>query len=143
MNEITIKNRIEAAVEEQRAPEKLVEQTVLRAQGIVAGRSAEQRLEQEGDRLPQEEVAYLTAAGLIGRLAFLRPLPEGGSLRQMTEQLAGNPKLQQWMKRPVAETLSHLRSGKLFGEISAQTPVREAPGAEGPKEIAPPTMPAM
>ena len=88
MNEITIKNRIEAAVEEQRAPEKLVEQTVLRAQGIVAGRSAEQRLEQEGERLPEDEVAYLTAAGVIGRLAFLRPLPEGGSLRQMTEQLA-------------------------------------------------------
>ena len=36
MNEVTIKNRIEAAVEEPRAPEKLVEQTVLRAQGIVA-----------------------------------------------------------------------------------------------------------
>ena len=62
MNEMTIKNRIENAMEAPRAPEKLVNQTVLRVQGIVAGRSAEQRLEQEGDRLPKEEVAQLTAA---------------------------------------------------------------------------------
>jgi hypothetical protein len=140
MDEITIKNRIEAAVETQQAPEKLVKQTILRAQGIAAGRNAERRLEQEGDQLPKEEVAYLTAAGLIGRLAFSRPLPEGSSLRQMTEQLAASPRLQQRLNRPVEETLSRLRSGMLFGEIGAQAPVREAAPAAEPKEVAPPVM---
>ena len=140
MNEMTIKNRIEAAEAIPNPPEALVAQTVLRVQGIVAGRSAEQRLEQEGDRLPREELAQLTAAGLIGRLALSRPLPEGSTLAQMTEQLAASPQLQQRLNRPVEETLSHLRSGKLFGELSAQTPVREAPVAEGPKEIPPPMM---
>jgi hypothetical protein len=140
MDEITIKNRIEAAVETQRAPEKLVNQTILRAQGIAAGRDAERRLEQEGDQLPKEEVAYLTAAGLIGRLAFSRPLPEGSSLHQMTEQLAASPRLQQRLNRPVEETLSRLRSGMLFGEIGAQAPVREAAPAAEPKEVTPPVM---
>ena len=65
MNKMTIKNRIEDAVGAQSAPEKLVKQTVLRVQGIVAGRGAELRLEQEGSKLSKGEVAYLTAAGLI------------------------------------------------------------------------------
>ena len=139
MNEMTIKNRIEASVESQKAPEKLVTQTVLRVQGIVAGRSAEQRLEKEGNRLPKEEVAYLTAAGLIGRLAISGPLPEGSSLEQMTQQLATSSKLQQRLNRPVEETLSRLRSGMLFKELGAQAPVREKPQAVEVKEAAPPT----
>ena len=138
MNEMTIKNRIEDAVGIQSAPEKLVKQTVLRVQGIVAGRSAEQRLEQEGERLPKEEVAYLTAAGLIGRLAISGPLPEGSSLQQMTEQLAASPKLNQRLNRPVEETLSRLRSGMLLKELGAQAPEREKPPAEKPMEMAPP-----
>ena len=140
MNEMTIKNRIEDAVGNQKAPEKLVKQTVLRVQGIVAGRSAEQRLEQEGERLPKEEVAYLTAAGLIGRLAISGPLPEGSSLQQMTEQLATSPKLNQRLNRPVEETLSRLRSGMLLKELGAQAPEREKPPAEKPMEMAPPVM---
>ena len=140
MNEMTIKNRIEDAVGNQRAPEKLVKQTVLRVQGIVAGRSAEQRLEQEGERLPKEEVAYLTAAGLIGRLAISGPLPEGSSLQQMTEQLATSPKLNQRLNRPVGETLGRLRSGMLLKELGAQAPEREKPPAEKPMEMAPPVM---
>ena len=140
MNEMTIKNRIEDAVGNQRAPEKLVKQTVLRVQGIVAGRSAEQRLEQEGERLLKEEVAYLTAAGLIGRLAISGPLPEGSSLQQMTEQLAASPKLNQRLNRPVGETLGRLRSGMLLKELGAQAPEREKPPAEKPMEMAPPVM---
>ena len=138
MNEMTIKNRIEDAVGIQSAPEKLVKQTVLRVQGIVAGRSAEQRLEQEGERLPKEEVAYLTAAGLIGRLAISGPLPEGSSLQQMTEQLAASPKLNQRLNRPVEETLGRLRSGMLLKELGAQAPVRETPPTEAVKEAGPP-----
>ena len=140
MNEMTIKNRIEDAMGTPRAPEKLVNQTVLRVQGIVAGRSAEQRLEREGSSLPKEEIARLTAAGLIGRLAVSRPLPEGSSLQQMTEQLAANPRLRQTLNRPVKETLNSLRSGTLFGEIGAPAPVREAPAAPEIKEPAPPTL---
>ena len=140
MNEMTIKNRIEDAVGTQSAPEKLVKQTVLRVQGIVAGRSAEQRLEQEGNGLPKEEVAYLTAAGPIGRLAISGPLPEGSSLQQMTEQLAASPKLNQWLNRPVEETLSRLRSGMLLKEIGAQAPEREKPPAEKAMEVAPPML---
>ena len=139
MNEVTIKKRIEATEEIQKAPEKLVKQTILRVQGIVAGRSAEQRLEQEGESLSKEEVAHLTAAGVIGRLAVSRPLPEGGSLRQMTEQLAASPRLQQWLNRPVGETLNRLRSGALIGEIGAQSPVREGAPEQKVKEAAPPT----
>ena len=138
MNEMTIKNRIEDAVGAQNAPEKLVQQTVLRVQGIVAGRSAEQRLEQEGNALPKDEVAHLTAAGLIGRLAVSAPLPDGGSLEQMTQQLADSPKLQQRLNRPVEDTLSRLRSGMLLKELGAQPPEREVPPAEKPVEVAPP-----
>ena len=139
MDEVTIKSRIEAAVMSPKAPEKLVQQTILRVQGIAAGRNAEQRLEQEGSRLPKEEVAYLTAAGLIGRLAFLRPLPEGSSLPQITKQLAASPNLLKRLNRPVEETLSRLRSGILFSEISAQSPQQEAPHTRAPKEAEPPT----
>jgi hypothetical protein len=138
MNDVTIKNRIEAAVGVQKAPEKLVQQTILRVQGVTAGRNAEQRLEQEGSHLPQKEIAYLTAAGLIGRLAFFRPLPEGCSLQQMTEQLASSPKLLQRLNRPVHETLSHLRSGMLFSEIGAQPPHRETLHTKAPKAVEPP-----
>ena len=138
MNEMTIKNRIEDAMGTPHAPEKLVNQTVLRVQGIVAGRSAEQRLEREGSSLPKEEIARLTAAGLIGRLAVSRPLPEGSSLQQMTQQLASSAKLQQRLNRPVEETLSRLRSGMLFKELGAQTPIREAAPVSEMKEVAPP-----
>ena len=139
MNDVTIKNRIEAAVEAQSAPEKLVKQTVLRVQGIVAGRNAEQRMEQEGSTLAKEDVAYLTAAGLIGRLAVSGPLPESGSLQQMTKQLAASPKLQQRLNRPVEETLSRLRSGMLFKELGVKAPERARPPVERSKEAAPPT----
>ena len=140
MNEMTIKNRIEDAVGIQSAPEKLVKQTVLRVQGIVAGRSAEQRLEQEGERLPKEEVAYLTAAGLIGRLAISGPLPEGSSLQQMTEQLAASPKLNQRLNRPVEETLSRLRRNafKRTGCTSSgagKTARREANGNGAARDV--------
>ena len=136
MNEVTIKKRIEATEEIQKAPEKLVKQTILRVQGIVAGRSAEQRLEQEGESLSKEEVAHLTAAGVIGRLAASRSLPEGGSLGQMTEQLATSPRLQQWLNRPVEETLSRLRSGALISEIGGSSPVREESPEKKAKEMA-------
>lgn len=139
MNEMTIKNRIESAIGVQSAPEKLVKQTVLRVQGIVAGRNAEQRLEQEGSQLSKEEVAYLTAAGLIGRLAISGPLPEGGSLQQMTEQLVSSPRLQQRLNRPVEETLSRLRSGSLLKELGAQPPERGKPPVARGKGVAPPT----
>ena len=139
MNEVTIKSRIETAIGAPKPSEKLVQQTVLRVQGIVAGRNAEQRLEQEGDRLSKEEVAYLTAAGLIGRLAISRALPEGSSLRQMTEQLAASPKLQQRLNRPVGETLSRLRSGSLLKELGAQPSERGKPPVARAKGVAPPT----
>ena len=138
MNEMTIKNRIETAVESPNAPEKLVKQTILRVQGIVAGRNAEQRLEQEGGSLSKDEVAHLTAAGLIGRLAISGPLPEGSSLQQMTEQLAASPRLQQRLNRPVEETLGRLRSGMLLKEMGAQAPERANPPAEKPMEVGPP-----
>ena len=138
MNEMTIKNRIEDAVGAKNAPEKLVKQTVLRVQGLVAGRNAEQRLEQEGSALPKEEVAYLTAAGVIGRLAISGPLPEGRSLEQMTQQLATSSKLQQRLNRPVEETLSRLRSGMLLKEFGMQAPERGKPPVEAAKEAAPP-----
>ena len=137
MNEMTIKNRIEDAVGAQNAPEKLVKQTVLRVQGIVAGRGAELRLEQEGSKLSKEEVAYLTAAGLIGRLAVSGPLPEGGSLEQMTKQLATSPKLQQRLNRPVEETLGRLRSGMLLKEFGMQPPERVPEPVNAAREIAP------
>ena len=113
-----------------------MKQTILRVQGIVAGRSAEQRLEQEGESLSKEEVAHLTAAGVIGRLAASRALPEGGSLGQMTEQLATSPRLQQWLNRPVEETLSRLRSGALISEIGGSSPVREEAPEKKAKEMA-------
>ena len=83
-------------------------------------------------------MAHLTAAGLIGRLAISGPLPEGSSLEQMTQQLARSAKLQQRLNRPVEETLSRLRSGMLFKELGAQTPVREKHPVVEVKEFAPP-----
>ena len=139
MNKMTIKNRIETAIGIQEAPEKLVKQTVLRVQGMVAGRNAEQRLEQEGSKLSREEVAYLTAAGLIGRLAISGALPERGSLQQMTEQLANSSTLQRRLNRPVEETLSRLRSGMLLKELGAPPPERERLPTERAKEISGPT----
>ena len=138
MDEVTIKSRIESAVVSPNAPEKLVQQTILRVQGITAGRNAEQRLEQEGNRLPKEEVAHLTAAGLIGRLALSRPLPEGSSLRKMTEQLAASPNLLQRLNRPVEETLSRLRSGMLLKEFGMQPPERAPEPVSPVREVAPP-----
>lgn len=122
MNDVTIKKRIEDALHEPRAPEELVRQTVFRAQGITAGREAEQRLEREGDKLPREEMAYLMAAGLIGRLAMTTPLPEGPSVQAMAKQLANDPRLQQRLNRPVEENLGRLRSGALLGEFAPRAP---------------------
>ena len=101
-----------AAREPENAPPALVARTVRRCEAVLAGREAEGRLRQGGE-LSAEEVYGLTAAGLLGRLALARHLPEEQSLPEMTRQLAVSP----WLRRQVGGTaedaLRCLRGGAL------------------------------
>ena len=88
-----------ATREPENAPPALVARTARRCEAVLAGREAEGRLRQGGE-LSAEEVYGLTAAGLLGRLALGRHLPEEQSLPEMTRRLAASP----WLRRQVGGT---------------------------------------
>ncbi len=109
-----------AMCEPDSAPSALVARTALRCETVLSGREAENRLRQEPN-LPAEEVYSLTAAGLLGRLAFTRQLPmTGQSFAEMQKQLASSEWFQGKLNGTVENALCSLRSGSLLNSAPEQ-----------------------
>lgn len=136
MDEMTVKNKIEAAMNEPRAPDALVEKTVRRARAITMGRRAEQRLEAEEGKLSLHEQTELAARSMVGRLAAVTALPEQVTPETMAQQLSREPRFVQAVER--GGVLSRIKSGELLNALlqepkrSAPAPQRSEPQRRGP-----------
>ena len=85
MDEYVLKQKIQNAGFEPRAPEKLIQKTVLRVQAVTMGIRAQKQLE----TAPAKEREELMARVLIGRLAMASDLPEGERPEGLVCQLTG------------------------------------------------------
>ena len=79
MDEYVMKQKIQMACFEPRAPEDLIRRVVLRAQAVVMGVAAHKQLE----TAPAENTAELASCALIGQLASVSELPMGAQPEQL------------------------------------------------------------
>ncbi|MBQ0037376.1 MAG: hypothetical protein KBS74_01755 [Clostridiales bacterium] len=127
MDEMTIKEKMVAALNEPPVPQSLVERTAVRAQALVAGREAEHRL-REGDVLSDAERLYLAAQSTIGHLMMTREPPENATNRGMLQQLMENEKFRVLADCPPNRFLAELNNGTLLRKLSSQMAAKKENG---------------
>ena len=133
MDEYVMKQKIQKAFLEPRAPEELIQQVILRAQAVVIGVAAKKQLETAS----AENVAGLAARVMVGQLAVVSELPKGAQPERLARQLEQQPAFLTALRG--GNVAHRLNSGELLQEITGQKPVVEqsspeisAPKREGP-----------
>ena len=81
-----------ASGEPEGVPPELMTSVRKRCQAVAAGREAERRLKSGGD-IAAEEIYELTAAGIIGRAAMRKNLPEGQNVTDMISRFSKSARL--------------------------------------------------
>ena len=133
MDEYVMKQKIQKAFFEPRAPEGLIQQVTIRAQAVVMGMAAQKQLETAS----AENIAGLTSRAVIGQLAAATDLPSGVQPEQLARQLAREPAFLAALRGGnVAQRLSN---GELLLQITGQKPTAEQPAFENspPKKEGP------
>jgi Na+-transporting methylmalonyl-CoA/oxaloacetate decarboxylase beta subunit len=136
MDEYVIKQKIQKASFEPRAPEELIQQVILRTQAVAMGVRAQKQLE----TAPAEKIAELASCVVIGQLAAVSALPKGARPEQLAGQLEQQANFLAALRGGnVAQRLS---SGKLLQQITGQDPTAQQiahetanPQKEGPAMI--------
>jgi hypothetical protein len=119
MDEYVMKQKIQEAYLEPRAPEELIQQTILRTQAVTMGVQAQKQLESAS----AEDLGQLASRALIGQLAAVSELPEGTKPEQLANLLEQEPAFQAaLLGGNVARRLS---SGELMQQVVAQEPAVE------------------
>ena len=133
MDEYVIKQKIQMAYLEPRAPERLIQQVILRAHAVVMGMAAQKQL----DTAPAERIAGLASRALVGQLAAATELPMGAQPEQLAQQLEQQPAFLAALRG--GNVAQRLGSGELLQQITGQKPAVEqttpevsAPKNEGP-----------
>ena len=133
MEEYVIKQKIQMACIEPRAPEGLIQQVILRAKAVVMGVAAHKQLE----CAPAGNVAGLASRALIGQLAAVSELPKDAQPEQLASQLEQQQAFLSAIRG--GNVVQRLDSGELLQQIIGQKPVEEraepeisAPKKEGP-----------
>lgn len=133
MDEYVMKQKIQMACLEPRAPEELIQQVIFRARAVVMGVVAHRQLE----TAPAENVAQLASRVLIGQLAAATQLPEGAQPEQMARQLEEQPAFRSALRG--GNVAQRLGNGELLQQLTGQKPMAEptvpeisAPKKEGP-----------
>ena len=132
MDEYVIKQKIQEACVEPRAPEGLIQQGILRAQAVTMGVAAQKQLE----TAPAENVAGLASRAVIGQLATVSELPKGAQPEQLARQLEQEPAFIAAVQG--GNVAQRLGNGELLQQITGQKPVAEqafentTPKIEGP-----------
>ncbi len=141
MDNMTIKNRITDTMQEPPAPEALIRRNIVRAQALVAGRDAEEKLVRAGKTLSHEEKEQLAAQSLLGRLMLGSLPPEGVSAEKLTAELRGREDIREAFSKPTDVLLSELKNGRLIRSLAAKEraragkrPEERAPGDKREKE---------
>lgn len=116
MDEYVMKQKIQKACIEPRAPEKLIQQVVLRAKAVVMGVAAQKQLE----TAPTENIAGLASRALIGQLAAATQLPERVQPEQLARQLEQQPSFIAALRG--GNVVQRLANGELLQQITGQKP---------------------
>ena len=133
MDEYVIKQKIQKACFEPRAPEDLVQQVILRTHAVTMGVEAQKQLE----TAPAEEMSGLTSRVLIGQLATVSELPMGMQPEELAHRLEEQPAFQAALRG--GNVARRLSSGELMQQIVGQAPAagQEAPEIASPKKDGP------
>ena len=115
MDEYVIKQKIQMACVEPRAPEKLIQQVILRAKAVVMGVAAQKQLE----TATAENVSGLVSRVLVGQLAAVSELPKGAQPEQLAQQLEQQPAIRAALHG--GNLSQRLNSGELLRQITGQT----------------------
>ena len=119
MDEYVIKQKIQMACIEPRAPEELIQQVILRAKAVAMGAAAHKQLESA----PAGDVAGLTSRVLIGQLASVSELPKNAQPEQLASQLAQQQAFLAAIRG--GNVVQRLDSGELMRQITGQKPAVE------------------
>ena len=133
MDEYVMKQKIQRAFFEPRAPEGLIQQVTLRARAVAMGAAALKELE----TAPAEDIAGLASRAVIGQLAAVTELPNGVHPEQLARQLERQPAFLSALRGGnIAQRLS---SGELLKQITGQKPEagQTAPEKNSPKKEGP------
>ena len=133
MDEYVIKQKIQMACVEPRAPEKLIQQVILRAKAVVMGVAAQKQLE----TATAENVSGLVSRVLVGQLAAVSELPKGAQPEQLAQQLEQQPAIRAALHG--GNLSQRLNSGELLRQITGQTSEAEPAEIEisTPKKVDP------
>ena len=119
MDEYVMKQKIQEAYLEPRAPEELIQQTILRTQAVTMGVQAQKQLESAS----AEDLGQLASRALIGQLAAVSELPEGTKPEQLARQLEQEPAFQAALRG--GNVARRVSSGELMQQVVAQEPAVE------------------
>ena len=133
MEEYMLKQKIQAAYFEPRAPERLVDAVILRAQAVTMGVQAKQQMATARG----EDMGKLAARVLIGRLAEVSELPAGTKPEELAEQLEQEPAFRTALQG--GNVARRLENGDLLRQITEPAPAAKpdeselaVPQKEGP-----------
>ena len=133
MDEYVIKQKIQKAFVEPKAPEGLVEKVILRANAVTMGVNAQKALE----TAPAEKMGELAARALIGQLAAVSELPAGVAPEHLAQQLEQAPVFVDALRG--GNVARRVANGELMRQVIGQAPVVEqadpqisVPQKEGP-----------
>lgn len=133
MEEYMLKQKIQAAYSEPRAPERLVDAVILRAQAVTMGVQAKQQMATARG----EDMGKLAARVLIGRLAEVSELPAGTKPEELAEQLEQEPAFRAALQG--GNVARRLENGDLLRQITEPAPAAKpdepelaVPQKEGP-----------
>ena len=128
MEEYQMKTKIQAAFFEPRAPERLINAVILRAQAVTMGLQAQKQMEAAHG----EEVGRLAARVMIGKLAAVSELPENSKPEQLADLLHQEPAFLSALRG--GHVAHRLENGELLRQITE--PIPEA--KQDPPELAVP-----
>ena len=119
MDEYVMKQKIQEAYTEPQAPEKLIQQTILRTQAVTMGVQAQKQLESAS----AENLGQLASRSLIGQLAAVSELPVGYEPEQLANMLEQEPAFQAALRG--GNVARRVNSGELMQQVAAQEQVPE------------------
>ena len=133
MEEHVMKQKIQDAYSEPRAPENLVQSVILRAQAVSMGVQAQKELE----TATGARVGEYAARALIGQLAEVSELPPGIKPQQLAQHLEQEPAFRAALVG--GNVLQRVKSGELMQQVTGQQPAREpeAPQISAPEKGGP------
>ncbi len=113
-------------------PASLMADTMRRCEAVAVGRNAEEHLcrSGKGSDLSFDELCELTAAGLLGRIAMKKSLPEGQSIPELIRRIAALPGLRESLSGTAEDAIRcldsgiMLRSGAEQGQSSENTRIQ-------------------